>query len=65
MSEEPIEVVACQMRELRHALRELGRDERGFLSIWSITLPVVPSARITDKFLVDTDTQKSVGLFVN
>jgi len=64
MSEEPIDNVAQQMREIRYALKRLGRDERGFLSIWAIGLPVVPSARLTDKVLVDSDNQTAVPLFV-
>jgi len=63
MSEEPLEAVGHQMRDVRMALRQLGKEESGFLSIWSITLAVVPSARITDKCLVDSDNQKAVPLF--
>lgn len=65
ISEEPLEQVGRQMRDVRQALRQLGRDESGFLSIWAITLAVVPSARITDKFLVDSDNQKAVPLFAS
>ena len=65
MSEEPIDNLARQMKEVRNALKTLGRDERGFLSIWAIGLPVVPSARLTDKVLFDSDKQTVVPLFVS
>jgi adenine deaminase len=65
MSEQPIDEVAREMKEIRYALKRLGRDERGFLSFWAIGLPVVPSARLTDKVLVDSDNQKAVPLFVS
>ena len=65
MSERPVEQVANEMREVRRALKILGRDESGFLSIWAIGLPVVPSARLTDKVLVDSDNQKAVPLFLS
>jgi adenine deaminase len=65
MSEQPIDEVARQMKEIRYALKRLGRDEQGFLSIWAIGLPVVPSARLTDKVLVDSDNQTAVPLFVS
>ncbi len=65
MSEEPIGVVAEGMRKVRAELKKLGRDEPWFLSVWAIAIPVAPSARITDKVLVDCSrTQEVVPLFV-
>jgi adenine deaminase len=64
MSEEPTEVVAEQMRRIREELRKLGRDERWFLAIWTIAIPVGPGGRITDRFLVDGAFQRAVPLFV-
>ena len=65
MSEEPIGVVAEGMRKVRAELKKLGRDETWFLSVWAIAIPVAPSARITDKVLVDCSrSQEVVPLFV-
>ena len=65
MSEEPIGVVAEGMSKVRAELKKLGRDEPWFLSVWAIAIPVAPSARITDKVLVDcSGTREVVPLFV-
>src|SRR5438132_217821 len=65
MSEEPIGVVAEGMRKVRAELKKLGRDETWFLSVWAIAIHVAPSARITDKVLVDCSrSQEVVPLFV-
>jgi adenine deaminase len=64
MSEDPVESVAEQMKSIRSALKELGRDEPWLLSIWIIGLVVSPSARISDLSLVDVDRREAVPLFV-
>ena len=64
MSEDPLEEVAERMSNVRQKLKVLGEDSGDFLKVWTIALPVIPHARITDKYLVDVDKQKPVSLFV-
>jgi adenine deaminase len=64
MSEERTEVVAEGMRKVRRELRKLGRDEPWFLTIWTISIPVGPGGRVTDRCLIDGNLQREVSLFV-
>ncbi len=63
MSEEPVEVLAQEMKNVRSELRKLGRDEPWLLSIWVMGLIVSPSARISDRYLVDVDAREPAPLF--
>ena len=63
MSEEPVEITAGKMREMRSAFKEMGIIDHPYMPIPSLlTLSVIPHARITDKGIYDVDAQKFVEL---
>lgn len=63
MSEDPVEIVAEKVRELREAWRRLGCTmESPFMTMSILTLTVLPELRITDKGLLDTVKGKFVEL---
>jgi len=65
MSNMPIDTVSSALRSFRRAENQLGvREVESTLMITFLSLPVVPSARITDRGLFDVDNQKFVSLFL-
>jgi len=64
MSKRRIDIVSSELRAFRRAENQLGvRETENTLMITFLSLPVIPSARITDRGLFDVDKQKSVSLF--
>ena len=64
MSEEPMEVIGSQLREVQLALRRLGyRHYEPVMSLCTLSLPVSPALKITDKGLVDVAKGAVVPLF--
>jgi len=65
MSDQPIETVRDQMRDLLRAAHQLGSNLHDpFMTMSFLALPVIPSLKITDKGLVDVDKFQIVPLFV-
>ena len=66
MSEEPFEAVAAKFGEVRKAMRKLGLRDHPYMPIFFLlTLPVIPSAKITDRCLYDVLARKPVELIVD
>jgi len=64
MSEESVSEVKKRQDRLHQAISELGcRLEDAFSALSFLSLPVVPSLKLTDKGLVDTDKFQLIGLF--
>ena len=64
MSDRPLTEVAEGVDSLHHAYHELGGTlEDPFMSLSFLTLPVIPSLKLTDKGLVDVDRFEIVSLF--
>ena len=65
LSEEPMEPLASKAIEIQKNLRELGIDHKNpIMSLCTITLPVSPKLKITDRGLIDVEKEKSVKLFL-
>ena len=65
MSEDEAQTVAAQLTAFRENERKLGlADDGSMLRIFTLALPVISHARITDKGLFDVDAQKVVPLIV-
>lgn len=64
VSDEPIEVVGKKLSVVRNAMRELGYNHMNeIMSFSTLSLPVSPALKITDKGLVDVKKQRVVPLF--
>ncbi len=65
MSEEPVERVAEKFRKVREAMRSIGLRDHPYMPVFFLlTLPVIPNAKITDKYLYDVLGAKPVELIV-
>ncbi len=66
MSDQPIETVRHQMDELLAAARRLGSPlHNPFMALSFLSLPVIPSLKLTDRGLVDVDRFQLVSLFAD
>jgi len=66
MSDRPLPEVAKAVEELHRVYHGLGGTlEDPFMSLSFLTLPVIPSLKLTDKGLVDVDRFEIVPLFVD
>jgi adenine deaminase len=66
MSDQPIETVRRQMDELLAAARQLGSSLHDpFMALSFLSLPVIPSLKLTDRGLVDVDRFQLVSLFAD
>lgn len=66
MSEEPIEVVADQLRRLLTTTRRMGCPLTDpFMTLSFLALTVVPELKITDRGLLDVTAGRLVPLFLN
>ena len=66
MSDQPIETVRRQMDELLDAARQLGSPlHNPFMALSFLSLPVIPSLKLTDRGLVDVDRFQLVSLFAD
>jgi len=65
MSKKRIDVVSSELNAFRRVENQLGvREPENILMITFLSLPTIPSARITDRGLFDVDKQKFVSLFL-
>jgi len=65
MSDQPLEIVCAQKRELLHAVRTLGSPlEQPFVTLGFLALEVIPALKLTDQGLVDVEKFEFVPLFV-
>lgn len=61
MSDRPAAEVAAGSREVRRALRQWGWDHANpFMSVATLTLPVSPAIKLTDRGLVDVTARRLV-----
>lgn len=66
VSEEKLEVLAEKLGKLRNAMKELGYNHHNeIMSFSTLSLPVSPSLKITDKGLIRVKTQEIVPLIVH
>lgn len=66
MSDEPITVVAEQMKELLTLARRMGCPLRDpFMTLSFLALSVIPALKLTDRGLLDVDRGELVPLFVS
>jgi adenine deaminase len=64
MSAEPVEVVAAEVRAFNALGREMGLWAGSpVLAISSLALPVSPHIRITDRGMVEVESQRFVEIF--
>lgn len=64
VSDEPIEVIGKKLGEVRSAIKELGYNHMNeIMSFSTLSLPVSPAIKITDKGLIDVKNCKVVSLF--
>lgn len=64
LSEERIDVVGDKLKSIRNALQNLGYNHHNeIMSFSTISLPVSPNLKLTDKGLIDVVNQKIVSLF--
>ena len=64
VSDEPIEVVGEKLGKVRSAMKELGYNHMNeIMSFSTLSLPVSPAIKITDKGLIDVKNCKVVSLF--
>ncbi|MFH1610228.1 MAG: adenine deaminase [Candidatus Bipolaricaulota bacterium] len=65
MSDRPVEIVAEEVEEVHRALRECGCTlNNAFMTISLLSLPVIPTLRVTDRGLVDVESASIVPLFL-
>ena len=66
ISDEPIEVLGNDLSLVREAMRNLGYDHMNeIMSFSTLSLPVSPELKITDKGLIDVRKNEIVSLFKN
>jgi len=64
VSDEPIERLGEKLGEVRKAMKDLGYNHMNeIMSFSTLSLPVSPALKITDKGLIDVRKQKIVSLF--
>ena len=64
VSDEPIEVIGEKLGKVRNAMKELGYNHMNeIMSFSTLSLPVSPAIKITDKGLIDVKKCKVVSLF--
>ncbi|MFT5872225.1 MAG: adenine deaminase [Clostridium sp.] len=64
VSDVPIEVLGAQLKKIRKAMKQLGYDHNNeIMSFSTLSLPVSPALKITDKGLIDVKKQEIVSLF--
>jgi adenine deaminase len=65
LSDQPMDVVGAQMNDVKNALAQLGyRHDNIIMSISTLSLPVSPELKLTDKGLVNVNQQKLVSLVI-
>jgi len=65
LSDRPVEQVDERLAALQRETRQMGSGLASpFMTLSFMTLPVIPSLKITDRGLVDVDAFQVVGVFV-
>lgn len=65
ISDEPIEVLGDKLKKVREAIKSLGYDNMNeIMSFSTLSLPVSPDLKITDKGLIKVKENKIVPLFI-
>lgn len=63
ISDAPIDVLGAQLKEVREQMRALGyRNTNEIMSFSTLSLPVSPNIKITDKGMMNVRTQKMIPL---
>lgn len=63
VSDLPIEILAGQLKEVRSKMKQLGyRHDNEIMSFSTLSLPVSPEIKITDRGMIDTYTQTIIPL---
>ena len=63
ISDAPIQVVGKQLSEVRQGMINLGyRNSNEIMSFSTLSLPVSPAIKITDKGMFDVRSQQSIPL---
>lgn len=66
LSPEPVEVLGPQLARFRQIMGELGYQHRNpLMSLATLTLPVSPALKLTNRGLVDVVSRKLVPLFLS
>jgi adenine deaminase len=61
----PVEKLAPRVAELKNTMNDMGLGgENPLLRVATLTLAVIPEAKLTDMGLVEVETQKLLPLFV-
>jgi adenine deaminase len=64
VSDDPLPVLAAQIRRVRKAMIDLGYDrENAIMSFGTLSLLVSPELKLSDKGIVDVKSQKIVGFY--
>lgn len=64
ISDEPIEILGDKLKKVREAMKDLGYDNMNeIMSFSTLSLPVSPELKITDKGLIKVKENKIVSLF--
>jgi adenine deaminase len=64
MSDQPLATVLAQLEDLRRAGDRICAAPEPFMALSFLSLPVIPSLKLTDRGLVDVDAFQMVDLFV-
>lgn len=65
LSEEPLNILARKLKKVRQALQALGYHHHNeIMSLSTLTLPVSPALKISDRGLINVQEQKLVSIFV-
>ncbi len=61
----PMDELGAQVKELKEAFAKLGYTHKNpIMSMCTLSLPVSPELKISDKGLIDVKSQKILNLFV-
>ncbi len=59
LSQEPLEILGQQLKEVRKAMQSLGYENQNeIMSFSTLSLPVSPAIKVTDKGMMNTQTQE-------
>lgn len=65
LSEEPLDILAEKLKGIRQALKALGYHHHNeIMSLSTLSLPVSPALKISDRGLINVNEQEIVSLFV-
>ncbi len=65
LSEEPLDILAEKLKGIRQALKALGYHHHNeIMSLSTLSLPVSPALKISDRGLINVNEQEIVNLFV-